>query len=63
MTKSDIKNLIALFMEYEETNLESIQALEFLEDYSNGVDYLHEMIKNTESMRDILKIIERSLQN
>lgn len=63
MTKSDIKNLIALFMEYEETNLESIQALEFLEDYSKGVDYLHEMIKNTESMLDILKIIERSLQN
>ena len=63
MTTLEIKNLIKLYIELDETNLESVQALDFIDDFPNSLDYIREMIKNTESMLDILKIVERSLQN
>ena len=59
MTTQEIKNLIKLYIEFNETNLEAIQTLESSDDYSNNLELLREMIKNTESMHDLLKIVER----
>ena len=59
MTTQEIKNLIKLYIEFNETNLEAIQTLESSDDYSNNLELLREMIRNTESMHDLLKIIER----
>lgn len=59
MTTREIKNLIKLYKEFNETNLETIQTLEFSDDYSNNLELLREMIRNAESMRDLLKIVER----
>ena len=59
MTTQEIKTLIKLYIELNETNLETIQTLEFSDDYSNNLKLLREMIRNTESMRDLLKVIER----
>lgn len=59
MTTQEIKNLIKLYKEFSETNLEAIQTLESSDDYSNNLELLREMIKIAESMRDLLKIIER----
>ena len=59
MTTREIKNLIKLYKEFNETNLETIQTLESSDDYSNNLELLREMIRNTESMRDLLKVIER----
>lgn len=59
MTTQEIKNLIKLYKEFSETNLEAIQTLESSDDYSNNLELLREMIRNTESMHDLLKVIER----
>lgn len=59
MTTQEIKNLIKLYKELNETNLEAIQTLESSDDYSNNLELLREMIRNTESMHDLLKVIER----
>lgn len=59
MTTHEIKNLIKLYKEFNETNLETIQTLESSDDYSNNLELLREMIRNTESMHDLLKVIER----
>lgn len=59
MTTQEIKNLIKLYIEFNETNLEAIQTLESSDDYSNNLELLREMIRNTESMHDLLKVIER----
>ena len=59
MTTREIKNLIKLYIEFNETNLETIQILESSDDYSNNLELIREMIRNTESMRDLLKVIER----
>ena len=59
MTTREIKNLIKLYIEFNETNLETIQILESSDDYSNNLEMIREMIRNTESMRDLLKVIER----
>ena len=59
MTTQEIKNLIKLYKEFNETNLETIQTLESSDDYSNNLELLREMIRNTESMHDLLKIVER----
>ncbi len=59
MTTQEIKNLIKLYKELNETNLEAIQTLESSDDYSNNVELLREMIRNVESMCDLLKVIER----
>ena len=59
MTTQEIKNLIKLYIEFNEINLEVIQILESSDDYSNNLELLREMIRNTESMHDLLKVIER----
>lgn len=59
MTTQEIKNLIKLYKELNETNLEAIQTLESSDDYSNNLELLREMIRNAESMCDLLKVIER----
>lgn len=59
MTTQEIKNLVKLYKEFNETNLETIQTLESSDDYSNNLELLREMIRNTESMCDLLKVIER----
>lgn len=59
MTTQEIKNLIKLYIEFNETNLEAIQTLELSDDYSSNLELLREMIRNTESMHDLLKVIER----
>lgn len=59
MTTQEIKNLIKLYKELNETNLEAIQTLESSDDYTNNLELLREMIRNTESMHDLLKIVER----
>lgn len=59
MTTQEIKNLIKLYKEFNETNLETIQTLESSDDYSNNLELLREMIRNAESMHDLLKVIER----
>ena len=59
MTTQEIKNLLKLYIELNETNLETIQTLEFSDDYPNNLELLREMIRNTESMHDLLKVIER----
>lgn len=62
MTTQEIKNLIKLYKEFNETNLEAIQTLESSDDYSNNLELLREMIRNTESMHDLLKVIERNFR-
>ena len=59
MTTQEIKTLIKLYKEFNETNLEAIQTLESSDDYSNNLELLREMIKIAESMHDLLKVIER----
>ena len=59
MTTQEIKNLIKLYIEFNETNLETIQILESSDDYSTNRELLREMIKIAESMCDLLKVIER----
>lgn len=62
MTTQEIKNLLRLYKEFSETNLEAIQTLESSDDYSNNLELLREMIKIAESMHDLLKVIERYLK-
>lgn len=59
MTTQEIKNLIKLYIEFNEINLEIIQTLELSDDYANNLELIREMIRNTESMHDLLKVIER----
>ena len=59
MTTQEIKNLLKLYIELNETNLETIQTLEVSDDYPNNLELIREMINNTKSMRDLLKVIER----
>lgn len=59
MTTQEIKNLIKLYKEFNETHLETLQTLESSDDYSNNLELLREMIRNAESMRDFLKIVKR----
>ena len=59
MTTQEIKNLIKLYIEFNETNLEIIQTLELSDDYANNLELIRKIIRNTESMHDLLKVIER----
>ena len=59
MTTQEIKNLIKLYKEFNERNLETIQTLELSDDYPNNLELLREMIRNAESMCDFLKIVAR----
>ena len=59
MTTQEIKNLIKLYIEFNEINLEIIQTLELSDDYANNLELIRKIIRNTESMHDLLKVIER----
>ena len=59
MTPQEIKNLIKLYKEFNEINLEIIQTLESSDDHVNNLELIREMIRNIESMCDLLKIVER----
>lgn len=59
MTTQEIKNLLKLYKEFNEINLETIERLESSDDYPNNLELIREMIRNAESMCDFLKIVER----
>lgn len=63
MTENEMKTLIKMYIDLSEINLENIQILRLFDDNANyASEMLIDMIKNTESMLDILKIINRSIK-
>lgn len=63
MTENEMKTFIKLYIDLSEINLENIQILRLFDDNARyAPEVLIDMIKNTESMLDILKIINRSIK-
>ena len=63
MTENEMKTLIKMYIDLSEINLENIQILRLFDDNAKyAPEVLIYMIKNTESMLDILKIINRSIK-
>ena len=62
MTENEVKTFIKLYIDLSEINLENIQILRSFDDIRYASEMLIDMIKNTESMLDILKIINRSIK-
>ena len=63
MTENEMKTLIKMYIDLSEINLENIQILRLFDDNAKYTpEVLIDMIKNTESMLDILKIINRSIK-
>lgn len=62
MTENEMKTLIKMYIDLSEINLESIQILRSFDDTEYAPEVLIDMIKNTESMLDILKVINRSIK-
>lgn len=62
MTENEMKTLIKMYIDLSEINLENIQILRSFDDTKYAPEVLIDMIKNTESMLDILKIINRSIK-
>ena len=62
MTEDEVKNFIKLYIDLSEMNLENIQIISSFDDIRNASEMLIDMIKNTESMLDILKIMNRTIQ-
>lgn len=63
MTENEVKTFIKLYIDLSEMNLENIQILRLFDDNAKyAPEVLIDMIKNTESMLDILKIINRSIK-
>ena len=63
MTENEMKTLIKMYIDLSEINLENIQILRSFDDNAKYVpEVLIDMIKNTESMLDILKVINRSIK-
>ena len=61
MTENEVKTFIKLYIDLSEMNLENIQIIRSLDDTKYASEVLINMIKNTESMLDILKIINRTM--
>ena len=61
MTENEVKTFIKLYIDLSEMNLENIQIIRSLDDTKYASEVLIDMIKNTESMLDILKIINRTM--
>ena len=61
MTENEVKTFIKLYIDLSEMNLENIQIIRSLDDTRYASEVLIDMIKNTESMLDILKIINRTM--
>ena len=63
MTENEMKTLIKMYIDLSEINLENIQILRLFDDNAKYTpEVLIDMIKNTESMLDILKVINRSIK-
>ena len=63
MTENEMKTFIKMYIDLSEINLENIQILRLFDDNARyAPEVLIDMIKNTESMLDILKIINRSMK-
>ena len=63
MTENEVKTFIKLYIDLSEINLENIQILRLFDDNARyAPEVLIDMIKNTESMLDILKVINRSIK-
>ena len=63
MTENEMKTFIKMYIDLSEINLENIQILRLFDDNAKyAPEVLIDMIKNTESMLDILKIINRSIK-
>ena len=62
MTENEMKTLIKMYIDLSEMNLENIQIIRSFDDTRYASEMLIDMIKNTESMLDILKIINRSIK-
>lgn len=63
MTENEMKTLIKMYIDLSEINLENIQIIRLFDDNANyAPEVLIDMIKNTESMLDILKIINRTIK-
>ena len=61
MTENEVKTFIKLYIDLSEMNLENIQIIRSFDDTKSASEVLINMIKNTESMLDILKIINRTM--
>ena len=62
MTENEVKTFIKLYIDLSEMNLENIQIIRSFDDTRYASEVLIDMIKNTESMLDILKIINRTMK-
>ena len=62
MTEIEVKTFIKLYIDLSEMNLENIQIIRSFDDIRHASEMLIDMIKNTESMLDILKIINRTMK-
>ena len=62
MTENEMKTLIKMYIDLSEMNLENIQIIRSFDDTKYASEVLIDMIKNTESMLDILKVINRSIK-
>ena len=62
MTENEVKTFIKLYIDLSEMNLENIQKIRSFDDTRYASEMLIDMIKNTESMLDILKIINRTMK-
>ena len=62
MTENELKTFIKLYIDLSEMNLENIQIIRLFDDAEYASEVLIDMIKNTESMLDLLKIINRSMK-
>ena len=63
MTENEMKTFIKMYIDLSEMNLENIQILRLFDDNARyAPEVLIDMIKNTESMLDILKIINRTIK-
>lgn len=62
MTENEVKTFIKLYIDLSEMNLENIQKIRSFDDTRYTSEMLIDMIKNTESMLDILKIINRTIK-
>ena len=62
MTENEVKTFIKLYIDLSEMNLENIQMIRSFNDTTHTSEVLIDMIKNTESMLDILKIINRAIK-
>ena len=62
MTENEMKTLIKMYIDLSEMNLENIRIIRSFDDTRYASEMLIDMIKNTESMLDVLKIINRTMK-